>query len=211
MKRLSFLAVAFIVTTFYTAAQVTTERCFHLDKFVFLQQKQDFWRSHVLYSTAARPMSMFSGGYFNLTEGTYGWGLAETYAPFSERFAGITMVNGLRIGGGLAVGLGVGYQQYNEGWLLPFYGDVRYYIGRQKNKFFAMASGGMLFNFEDFDDNSRVFFNPGGGITIPLTKSSNLSFAVGYYIQYDVDYFNDKVEGYRDSFINMKLGLLFAK
>jgi hypothetical protein len=156
-------------------------------------------------------MSMFSGGYYNLTEGHYGWGLGETYAPFSERFFGITTVNGMRFGGGLALGVGVGYLAYNDGYLVPLYGDLRYYIGKQKNKFFAMASGGMLFNFEDFNDNSRVFFNPGAGITVPVTKNSHLSFAVGYLVQYDVDYFSDKIEGFRDSFINMKLGLLFGK
>jgi len=211
MKRLYTILATIILTASFTAAQVTTERCFHLDKVQFIQQKQDFWRSHTLYSTVAKPMSMFTGGYYNLTEGTYGWGLGLKDVPFSDHFAGITTVNGWRFGGGLAVGLGVGYLAYNEGWLLPVYADARYYIGKQKNKFFAMVSGGMLFNFEDFDDNSRLFFNPGGGITVPLTRNSQLSFAVGYYVQYDIDYFSDKYEGYRDSFINMKLGLLFGK
>ena len=54
MKRLYTLAAALLLTTLFASAQVTTERCFHLDKVVFLQQKQDFWRSHTLYSTARK-------------------------------------------------------------------------------------------------------------------------------------------------------------
>ncbi len=205
MKRLYTLVAAVFLTTLFASAQVTTERCFHLDKVVFLQQKQDFWRSHVLYSTMARPMSMLTGGYYNLTEFNYGWGLAEKDVAFSNHIAGVSMVNGWRLGSGLAAGLGVGYYNYGDEWLLPVYGDFRYYFGKQKNKFFVMLAGGMLMSTEDFKEYTRFFANPGGGITVPLAKNMHLSFAAGLLTQYVTDL--DR----RDSFINMKLGLLFGK
>lgn len=217
MKRLYSVLIVLALTVTYAGAQVVTERCWHLDKVQFLQHRQDFWRSHKLYSTSAQPVSLFSGGYYNLTELNYGLGLKDKGAPFADHFAGITTVNGMRFGGGLALGAGVGFFTYgdylNDGldYIVPLYADVRYFIGSQKNKFFVMVDGGVLLNFTDFDDNSRYFANPGFGISIPIAKKSVLSFTTGLFTQYDFDYFNDKEEGYRDTFINMKLGLLFGK
>ena len=215
MKRLYTALVALILTASYASAQVTTERCFHLDKVQFLQHKQDFWRSHKLYSTAAKDYSGVSGGYYNLTELTYAFGLESINTAFSHNHFGITTVNGWRFGNGLAIGGGVGYLKYNisdenTGWMLPVYGDVRYFIGQQKNKFFVMADGGVLVNFDDFSENGRYFLNPGLGIMIPVSKSTHLSFSAGLYTQYDYN-FPKKEAGFRDSFINMKLGLLFGK
>ena len=216
MKRLYTVIVVLILTASYAGAQIVTERCWHLDKVQFLQHKQDFWRTHKLYSTSSQQVSLFTGGYYNLTELTYGFGLKAVNTPFSHNHFGITTVNGWRFGGGLALGLGVGFLKYNysddnTGWMLPVYGDVRYFIGDQKNKFFVSADGGFLFNFEDFKEHARYFVNPAVGIIIPVSKSSHLSFSAGLYTQYDYDFFNRPDEGIRDSFINMKLGLLFGK
>jgi hypothetical protein len=211
MKRLYTFIVVLLLTAAYASAQIVTERCFHLDKIQFLAQKQDFWRSHTLYSTAARPLDMITGGYFNLTEGHYGFGLYIRDVPFSHHFWGVTTVNGMRFGNGLAIGAGIGYLGYNGGWLMPLYADGRYYMGKQKNKFFVMLSGGFLFNFGDFSEESNLFANPGAGMTIPVAKNTHLSFAVGLFSQFDKNIFTKEGAGYRDSFINMKLGLLFGK
>ncbi|HUW92483.1 MAG TPA: hypothetical protein VMV74_04925 [Bacteroidales bacterium] len=205
MKKLSTLIISLIILSATATAQVVTERCFHLDKVQFLQQKQDFWRSHVLYSTSARSMSMMAGGYYNLTELNYGFGLKIKTTPFSHHLAGITTVNGWRFGGGLALGLGVGYLQYNEGWLFPLYGDARYYMGKQRVKFFVMGAGGTLFDFKNSTEKFRTFVNPGAGLTVPLAKNFQLSFTAGLMTQW-INIFDR-----RDSFIDMKLGLLFGK
>ncbi|TFH48769.1 MAG: hypothetical protein E4G92_03000 [Bacteroidia bacterium] len=205
MKKFYTLLLSLILFSLTLSAQVVTERCFHLDKVQFLQQKQDYWRSHMLYSSTSRPMSMMSGGYYNLTEFNYGFGLVIKDTPFSNHLAGVTTVNGLRFGGGLALGVGVGYLQYNEGWLLPLYGDARYYMGKQRVKFFVMGAGGALFDVEHSTEIFRTFVNPGGGLTVPLAKNFHLSFTVGLMTQW-VSFFDR-----RDSFINMKLGLLFGK
>ncbi len=75
MKRLFTLAILFLLTASYASAQIVTERCWHLDKVQFLQHKQDFWRTHKLFSTSASPMSGVTGGFYNLTEAQYGFGL----------------------------------------------------------------------------------------------------------------------------------------
>lgn len=211
MKKLSTLLLSLALFSLALNAQVVTERCFHLDKVQFLQQKQDFWRSHTLYSSTAQPMSMFTGGWYNVTEINYGWGLGVISEPFSQHLAGLTTVNGWRFGNGLAAGVGVGYLAYNDGYTVPLYADVRYFMGQQRVKFFVMGAGGFLMNFKNFKDYSRVFANPGAGLTVPLARTTQLSFAVGLFTQFDRDIFGNTTAGFRDSFVNMKLGLLFGK
>ena len=219
MKRLYTFAVLIILTASYASAQVVTERCWHLDKVQFLDQKQDFWRSHRLFSTSSRPISTITGGFYNLTEGQYGFGLKYKNTPFSNRYTGITTAFGWRFGSGLALGAGTGFMLYDfgledheSGWMLPLYADARYFVGKQKNKFFLMLDGGFLFNFQDFSENARYFLNPGLGISIPLSGSTQLLFSAGLFTQYDYNFFGRIPDGgIRDSFINMKLGLLFGK
>ena len=217
MKRLYTFVIIFLLAASYASAQIITERCFHLDKVQFIQQKQDFWRRHKLFSTSGKPYVAIKGGLYNITEGQYGFGLKWKNTPFSNRFAGATTAIGWRFSNGLAIGGGAGFLMYDfgiedhdSGWMLPVFADGRYYIGKQKNKFFAMLDGGFLFNFQDFKDNARYFINPGLGISIPLTGNMQLSFAAGLFTQYDYNFWT-KEDGRRDSFINMKLGLTFGK
>lgn len=218
MKRLFAIAVITLVMASYASAQIVTERCWHLDKVQFLEHRQDFWRSHKLFSTTARPYGSVGGGIYNITEGTYGFGLVKKNTPFSHHFAGVTTAFGWQTGGGLALGGGLGFLPYDfgidgrdGGWMLPVFADARYFVGKQKNKFFVMVDGGFLFNFADFKENARYFLNPGLGIAIPVTKTTKLSFSAGLFTQYDYNFFGRIPEGgIRDSFINMRLGLLFG-
>jgi len=206
MKRLYTFAIVILMTASYASAQIVTERCWHLDKVQFLQHKQDFWRSHALYSTSARPYSAISGGYYNLTEVQYGFGLGLIDVPFSHHYAGISTVNGYRFGGGLALGVGVGYNRYNDGYAVPLYADVRYFMGKQRVKFFVAVPGGFFVNFDNFEDYSRVFGNPSLGMIVPIAKNLHLSFSAGLLTQYTISKPHN-----RDSYANMRLGILFGK
>jgi hypothetical protein len=212
MKRLLTLAILILIGSSYLSAQVVTERCWHLDKVQFLQHKQDFWRSHKLFSTTAQPVNVIGGGMYNITEGHYGFGLSEIDPPYSNHFAGVTTAFGWRFGGGLAAGGGTGFLKYNGGYTIPLYADLRYFMGKQRNKFFIAIPGGFLLNFDNFKDYSRVFVNPSAGIIVPVTKNTHLSFSAGLFTQIDRDVFADRDTSpyWRDSFLNMKLGLLFG-
>lgn len=163
-----------------------------------------------MFSTGARPYSTFTGGYYNLTEIQYGFGLAVVGPPFSRHYAGITTTFGWRFGNGLALGGGAGYYQFNGGYGVPLYVDVRYFMGKQRVKFFLAMPGGFLINFENFKDYSRIFANPSAGIIVPLTKTTHLSFSAGLFSMFDRNVL-DRPSYYRDSFVNMRLGLLFGK
>jgi len=206
MKRLYTLLVVMILTVSYAAGQVVTERCWHLDKVQFLQHKQDFWRSHKMFSTTARSYTGITGGYYNLTEVQYGFGLGLVDVPYSHHYAGISTINGYRFGSGLAWSRSRIYNRYNDGYAVPVYGDIRYFMGKERVKFFFAVPGGFLLNFADFRDYSRVFGNPSLGLIVPVAKNFNLSFSAGLLTQYTITKPHN-----RDSYINMKLGLLFGK
>ncbi|NLI08269.1 MAG: hypothetical protein GX457_14445 [Thermotogaceae bacterium] len=213
MKRLYTVAILILLTASYASAQVVTERCWHLDKVQFLEHKQDFWRSHKMFSTSARVYAGSTGGFYNLTEVQYGFGLIVISVPFSHHYAGITSTAGWRFGGGLALGGGLGYHQYNDGYGMPVFADIRYFMGKQRVKFFFAVPGGVLMNFDDFQNYSRIFANPSLGIIVPLAKNTHLSFSAGLFSMADRDFFNTPgtPPAWRDSFVNMRLGLLFGK
>ena len=211
MKRLYIVLISLVLTASYAGAQIVTERCWHLDKVQFLEHKQDFWRTHKLFSTSANPMSSIYGGWYNLTEVQYGFGLAKINVPFSHHYAGVSTAFGYLFSGKLGIGAGLGYNQYNDGYTIPIFADVRYLMGKQRVKFFAAGDGGFYLNFKNFKDYSRVFANPTLGIMVPLSKGTNLSFSAGLLTMWDRDVLNKSGAGYRDSYVNMKLGLLFGK
>ena len=55
MKRLLTVLAILIFASSFAGAQIVTERCWHLDKVQFLEHRQDFWRSHKLFTTAPNP------------------------------------------------------------------------------------------------------------------------------------------------------------
>lgn len=213
MKRLLTLVLLIFLTTSFAAAQVVTERCFHLDKVQFLDHQQNYWRSHKLFTTAARPLSSVGAGLYNLTEAHYGFGLDVIDPPFTNHYAGVTTAFGWKFGGGFALGGGTGYLDYNEGYTIPLYADIRYFMGKQRVKFFVAFPAGFLMNFDNFEDYSRVFGNPSLGLIVPLSAKTHLSFSSGLFTQINRKLIDDPdfSAAWHDSFINLKLGLLFGK
>ena len=210
MKRHLTLTILIFFAVSYASAQVVTERCWHLDRLQFLDHRQDFWRSHKLFVTAEQPL--YSGGLYSLTEGHYGFGLEIIEPPFAHHYTGFTTALGWRFGGGLAIGGGTGYLKYNDGYTIPLYADLRYFIGKQRVQFFFAFPAGFLLNFDNFRDYSKVFGNPSLGMIVPVFKNTHLSFSAGLFSQIDRDIFDDpSLSGaWHDSFINLKLGLLFG-
>jgi len=184
MQRLLALAILTLLTASFASAQGETER---------------------------RPNSKMGGGLYNLTEVQYGLGLNIIEPPFSQYIAGATTVFGWRFGGGFAIGGGTGYLKYNDGYTIPLYADMRYFLGKQKVQFFFAMPAGFLMNFDNFRDYSKVFGNPSLGLIVPISSKTHLSFSVGLFTQIDREIFDDPSfsAAWHDSFINLKLGLLF--
>lgn len=213
MKRLFILIALTLLPVLYASSQVVTERCWHLDRIQFLDHRQDFWRSHNIFTTAAQPYAGTGVGLYSLTEGHYGFGLYVIEPPFARFYTGATTALGWRFGNGFAVGGGTGYLKYNDGYTVPLYADLRYFMGRQRVKFFVALPAGFMMNFDNFRDYSKVFGNPSLGLIVPVCKHTHLSFSAGLLTQIDREIFDDSsFDGpWHDSFLNLKLGLLFGK
>ncbi len=210
MKRFLTLSFLILISGIYASAQVVTERCWHLDKMQFLDHRQDFWRSHKLFTTAEQPIQ--AGGMYNITEVHYGFGLAIIEPPYAHHYVGATTAVGWRLRGGFALGGGTGFLKYNDGYTVPLYADIRYFMGRQRVQFFFAMPAGFLLNFDNFRDYSKVFANPSLGLIVPVFRNTHLSFSTGLFTQIDREIFDDSSFGgpWHDSFINLKLGLLFG-
>jgi len=208
MRRLWAIAILTLLTASFAASQVVTERCWHLDRLQFLDHQQNYWRSHNVFVTAEQPI--YSGGMYSITEVHYGFGLEIIEPPFAHYYAGATTAIGWRLRGGLAIGAGAGFLKYNDGYTVPLYADLRYFMGRQRVRFFFAMPAGFLFNFDNFRDNSKIFGNPSLGLIVPVFKNTHLSFSTGLFTQIDREIFDDPgFNGpWHDSFINLKLGLL---
>jgi hypothetical protein len=104
-------------------------------------------------------------------------------------------VNGFQKGNWFAgVGVGLDYYLYRS---VPLFADVRYEFGKNKNKFFAYADGGINFQWaEDYSYNGPVFIWDGGnnssefhngiytdagfGYLVANKKSGGLVLSLGY-------------------------------
>ena len=114
------------------------------------------------------------------------------------------------------VGAGTGLSFY-EKLLIPFYGDVKYQIGRTRT-ITPYAEFGMGFSFAlDNETNGGLFMNPAIGIQYPLKNRLKLQLAVGYELQklerlkrHSDSYFaKEYVEKLSHNSISIKLGLCF--
>ena len=189
MKKFSVFVLLIILVTSLASAQVVTERCWHLDHLQFLDHQQNYWRSHKLFTTAEQPM--YSGGLYNITEAHYGFGLEIIEPPFAHHYVGATTAFGYRLKGGFAIGGGTGFLKYNDGYTVPLYADMRYFLGRQRVQFFLAMPAGFLLNFDNFRDYSKVFANPSLGLIVPILKNTHLSFSTSLFTQNDRDILYD--------------------
>ncbi len=77
--------------------------------------------------------------------------------------------------------LGLGYHisyndGYDSGWMLPVYGDVRYFMGKQNEQILCGVDGGFLINFDDFKDYARYLVIPAWGLIVPACQEYSSLF-----------------------------------
>jgi hypothetical protein len=146
-------------------------------------------------------------GYANVTEFTYGYGVAGTTMPYSEQYYGFTSshgyqlnIYGLNRSNHLFMGLGSGVLFYKEGNLVPLFGDFRYTWDKKKTEPFIFGASGVMFGVKDLDENSKLFINGGGGIRFRIDDSFAMTLGAGYLIQMGTS---------RASILNVRAGIAF--
>ena len=112
----------------------------------------------------------------------------------NEVSAGLQSVNGFQKGKWFAgLGVGLDYYLYRT---IPVFGDIRYEFGKQKNKFFAYADGGV--NVEWVEKYGNIYYIWDG----PLAQNDG-DFKNGIYTDVGLGY---KIEMKRNKGIIVTLG-----
>jgi hypothetical protein len=148
-----------------------------------------------------------NSGYANVTELTYGYGLAGTSTSYSEQYYGFTTshgyqlnIVGLNIRNHIFMGLGSGILFYTDGNLVPAYADFRFTWTKKKIEPFLNGTSGVLLGVKNLEENTKMFLNGGGGIRYRIDDSFALSLGAGVFLQMGTA---------RATFINLRLGIAY--
>jgi len=141
-------------------------------------------------------------GYIMINEFNYGIGLGGSETPFSKRFVGITSLHGFQINETFMMGIGTGALLYNDGLLIPLFGDIRVRFPINAITPYASGEGGLLLNPSDFNSGLRMFINPSAGIRYAIDNKLALSFSSGLWMQ-----MGSGIS--RASFVNIKVGVVY--
>lgn len=139
-------------------------------------------------------------GLVSITEITGGIGLADTGSELSKYYYGVTTIAGYQFTRNVKAGVGAGVQFHNGGTLFPLFMDLRLNLNSQELIPFLSGSGGVLLNFEDLIDETRVFINPMIGLRYVAASRTAVAFSTGLMV-------STGGPAERKSYINFKLGV----
>jgi hypothetical protein len=150
-----------------------------------------------------------NSGYVNINELQYGFGLYTRTGPYDAYYFGFTTMHGyqLNISGShinrsfMILGA-TGIFIYNDGALIPLYIDLRYIWNLKKVSPFLFGDSGLLINYEEVINGTKMFINPGAGVKIGISRTLSTTIGAGLQVQ-----MGEEVT--RNSFINVKAGLVF--
>ncbi len=148
-----------------------------------------------------------NSGYANVTEATFGFGVAGTTMPYSQQYYGFTSshgyqlnIYGLNLSTNLFIGMGSGLLFYKEGNLIPAFVDFRFTWDKKKIEPFLYGNSGLLFGVKNLDENTKLFINGGAGIRYRIDDSFAVSLGGGLLLQMGTS---------RASFLNIKAGVSY--
>jgi hypothetical protein len=175
--------------------------CIVLDTFTYCQKPVIFNRQSVTINR--------NSSYVSINDLTYGYGLGSTISPYAKQYTGLTTMHGyqlniygLHIKRSLIAGLGTGVLFYAGGPLIPLYLDFRYIWSFKKISPFIYDDNGVLLNYGNLINATKMFINSGAGIKFKISGSIAANFAAGLFVQ-----MGPIVS--RDSFVNLKVGVIY--
>lgn len=134
-------------------------------------------------------------GYYNLTQLSFTTGETDELSPAPYLVSAVTTVNGYRINGHLAIGVGVGVAAYKY-VAFPVFFDIRYHIFKGHFTPLIAFKGGYAFADNDKNIFPRNYYyeatykNTGGwmchpeiGFKTAINPSCDFVFTLGYYYQ----------------------------
>lgn len=164
--------------------------------------------AHHSFRYAATP------GFVNVTEFNGALGLKDFEGPTdspwdpesinSKYFFGVTNVIGYQIDRHFFGGIGVGYYKYQGDGFIPFYIEYKYSMYFKGFNTYFYGDGGTLIHPEQYSEESKIFINPGIGISHTISPKMDINLSAGYMIQ-------ARTTISRVAFLNFKLGISWRK
>ena len=139
-------------------------------------------------------------GFISINELTVGIGLGETGIPYSKSYFGITTIYGYQTDFNFISAVGTGLSFYNGGTLVPLFLDFRYGFNIDRFNPYIFIDGGLLFNFSDFKEGTKLFINPGIGVRYCVSMKIAVTLGGGLLAQF---------RPHRDAFANIKAGISY--
>ena len=139
-------------------------------------------------------------GFVCITEINGGIGLADTGSELSKYFYGITTVTSYQFTRNIKAGAGVGMQVHNGGSLFPLFLDIRANLNSQSVVPFLSGAGGIMLDFSDIMDETRIFINPMVGVRYVAANRTAIAISTGLLV-------STGGATDRKSYLNFKLGV----
>jgi hypothetical protein len=98
----------------------------------------------------------------------------------------------------------VGYLHYEGGDLFPVFLEYKYSMYLKRFSPYFYADGGGMVHLTEFYDKSKIFVNPGAGISRTISSNFDINLSAGYMIQ-------ARTTLTRVTFLNFKLGITWRK
>ena len=145
-----------------------------------------------------------SPGFINISEINGAIGIEDSISGNAKYYFGLTNVFGYQINRNFSGGIGTGCLLYENTFLIPVYLEYKYSAYLKGITPFLYADGGGLIDPTDLYGESKIFINPGAGLSRNLSPKLEAAVSVGYVVQ-------SRSSLSRISYINFKLGVIYRK
>lgn len=126
--------------------------------------------------------------------------MADTGSELSKYYYGITTVAAYQFTRNIKAGAGAGVQFHNGGTLFPLFLDIRANFNSQEVVPFISGAGGIMLDFSDIMDETRVFINPMIGVRYVAANRTAVALSTGLLV-------STGGAAERKSYLNFKLGI----
>jgi hypothetical protein len=156
------------------------------------------------YNKLSNPSYRFvsSPGFVNITGVEGAFGLKDSTATNSKYYFSLTDVFGYQSDRNFFAGIGVGLYFCENKLFVPFYLENKYSFYLKGFTPFFYADGGLLQSLDNFFNESKIFINPGIGISRYVSPKIEGSLSVGYMLQ-------ARTTLNRISFLNFRLSIIY--
>jgi len=139
-------------------------------------------------------------GFVATAELTGAYGLGLIHDELSKYYYGFTATAGYQFSRNIKAGVGTGIHVHNDGTLFPVYIDFRVNLNSQEWVPYISGAGGVMLDFNNLADYTRVFINPLIGVRYVAANRIAVTFATGVMV-------TSGGPNQRKSFLNFKLGI----